>query len=114
MYIRNSVKYERSSLLEEEDNYLVIIDVILENVSRRIVNIYRSFNPTGLTAKDLFIRQFGYPKRNDFFKKRIFSFLETFGNEKRNESKRNGNVPEPSEILGMKKSFPLSLSQRQC
>ena len=37
-------------------------------------------------------------------------FLETFGNEKRNESKRNGNVPEPSEILGTKKSFPLSLS----
>ena len=28
---------------------------------------------------------------------------------KRNKSKRNGNVPEPSEILGTKKSFPLSL-----
>ena len=32
---------------------LVIIDVILENTSRQIVNIYRSFNPPGLTAKDL-------------------------------------------------------------
>ena len=30
--------------------------------------------------------------------------------KKRNESKRNGNVPEPSEILGTKKSFPLSLA----
>ena len=29
------------------------------------------------------LKYFGYPKRNDFFKKRIFSFLETFGNEKK-------------------------------
>ena len=57
IYIRNNVKYERCTLLEEEDNNLVIIDVIVENISRRIVNIYRSFNPPGLTAKDLFIRQ---------------------------------------------------------
>ena len=57
MYIRNNIKYERCSLLEEQDNNLVMIDVILENASRRIVNIYRSFNPPGITAKDLFIRQ---------------------------------------------------------
>ena len=31
------------------------------------------------------------------------------GTKKRNESKRNGNVPEPSKILGTKNMFPLSL-----
>ena len=52
---------------------------------------------------------FGYPKRNDFFKRGYFRFWKRLGTKKRNESKRNGNVPEPSEILGTKKLFPLSL-----
>ena len=38
-----------------------------------------------------------------------FRFWKRLGTKKRNESKRNGNVPEPSEIWETKKSFPLSL-----
>ena len=38
-----------------------------------------------------------------------FHFWKRLGTKKRNKNKRNGNVPEPSEILGTKKLFPLSL-----
>ena len=55
---------------------------------------------------------FGYPKRNDFLKRGYFRFWKRLGTKKRNESKRNGNVPELSKILGTKKSFPLSLLQK--
>ena len=44
---------------------------------------------------DFFI---GYPKRNDFLKKRIFTFLETFGNkikkQKFKKRKRPKNIPK--------------------
>ena len=57
MNIQSCVKYERNVLLEDENSNLVIIDVILENSSRQIINIYRNFNPVGLTARDQFIKQ---------------------------------------------------------
>ena len=51
----------------------------------------------------------GTRKETTFFKRGYFCFWKRLGTKKRNESKRNGNVPELSEILGTKKSFPLSL-----
>ena len=44
--------------LEGHNSHMVIID--LENEAeckKRIINIYRSFNPNGETAKELFTRQ---------------------------------------------------------
>ena len=48
--------------------------------------------------------------KQSIYVKRIFTFLETFGNEKINTSKINRNVSTISENLVTKKSFPLSLS----
>ena len=44
-------------MLEDVNSNLVIIDVILKNSSRRIINIYHNFSPVGLTARDQFIKQ---------------------------------------------------------
>ena len=47
-YFRNSIKYERCFGLEGENNHLLIKDI--ENgqkKKKRIINIYRSFNPNG-------------------------------------------------------------------
>ena len=58
MYIKDNIKYTRCLNLEIENSHIIIID--LENggqVKKRIINIYRSFNPSGETAKELFIRQ---------------------------------------------------------
>ena len=54
-YIKNTLKYERCLDLEGENNHLIIIDI--ENgvkKKKRIINIYRSFNPVLLTEKDQF------------------------------------------------------------
>ena len=51
-YIKNSIKYRRCKNLEGHNSHMVIID--LENEAeckKRIINIYRSFNPNGETAK---------------------------------------------------------------
>ena len=53
----------------------------------------------------------GTRKETTFLKRGYFHFWKRLGTKKRNESKRNGNVPEPSEIWETKKSFPLSLPQ---
>ena len=57
MYIKNTVRYERCLSLEGENNHLLIIDVMSKNNRKRLINIYRSFNPHGLTAREGFIRQ---------------------------------------------------------
>ena len=57
-YIKNSIKYDRCYLLEGENNHLLIINI--DNglkKAKRIINIYRSFNPNGITERDLFERQ---------------------------------------------------------
>ena len=66
--------------------------------------------------------KFGYPKRNDFFKKRIFTFLEMFGNEmkKRKFKKRkrsenilkNGNENVVSTISASK-STEIKIGQKE-
>ena len=58
IYIKNSTKYVRCGNLEGENAHIMVIDV--ENGKKnkkRVINIYRSFNPNGEPAKDLFIRQ---------------------------------------------------------
>ena len=62
-YIKNSIKYDRGYLLEGENNHLLIIDI--DNglkKAKRIINIYRSFNPNGITERDLFERQLTFIK----------------------------------------------------
>ena len=57
-YVKNTIKYTRHFELEGENNHLLIIDV--ENgmkIKKRFINIYRSFNPVGLSERDLFTRQ---------------------------------------------------------
>ena len=54
-YIKDNVKYERKIDLEGQDSHLVIIDLENEKkTKKRMVNIYRSFNPRGETVKDYF------------------------------------------------------------
>ena len=57
VYISNNIKYHRKSDLEGPDSHLVIIDIDDGIKLRRIINIYRSFNPINESAKDLFGRQ---------------------------------------------------------
>ena len=56
-YINTSVKYSHKSNFEGRNNHLVVIEVEDKKKPKRIINIYRSFNPPNLTAKDLFERQ---------------------------------------------------------
>ena len=57
-YIRNTIKYERCSSLEGINNHLLIIDILNGRKKRkRIINIYRSFNPIGLSERDLYSNQ---------------------------------------------------------
>ena len=58
MYIKNSIKYVRCMDLEDENAHLMVIDVENRKKNKkRVINIYRSFNPNGETAKELFTRQ---------------------------------------------------------
>ena len=50
--MKNTIKYTRRFELEGENNHLLIIDV--ENgmkTKKRLINIYRSFNPVGLSER---------------------------------------------------------------
>ena len=57
-YIKNCIKYERKRELEGTDSHLIVIDVDnAKHDNKRIINLYRSFNPILETAKDLFLKQ---------------------------------------------------------
>ena len=56
-YIKNAIRFERCDRLENPDSHLLIIDIKIDNIKKRLINIYRSFNPPNVTAKDLFITQ---------------------------------------------------------
>ena len=57
-YIKNCIKYERKRELEGTDSHLIVIDVDnAKHDKKRIINLYRSFNPILETAKDLFLKQ---------------------------------------------------------
>ena len=54
-YIKNSIKYERCSELGGVNKHLVIIDVLNgKKPKKRIINIYRSFNPQGTSQREHF------------------------------------------------------------
>ena len=58
VYINSSIKYERCTVLEGLNSHTIIIDLISKNKNKkRMINIYRSFNPNEETAKELFVRQ---------------------------------------------------------
>ena len=48
---------KRQKNLEGTNSHLIIIDVKNGQIVKRIINIYRSFNPTGMTQIDLFTQQ---------------------------------------------------------
>ena len=52
-YIKNSIKYERCTELEGVNKHLVIVDVLNgKKPKKRIINIYRSFNPQGTSQRE--------------------------------------------------------------
>ena len=54
-YIKNSIKYERCTELEGVNKHLVIVDVLNgKKPKKRIINIYRSFNPQGTSQREHF------------------------------------------------------------
>ena len=57
VYVKNNLNYIRLTSLEGQNNHLVIIELNEGDIKSGIINIYRSFNPFGLTQKDLFTRQ---------------------------------------------------------
>ena len=77
-YIKNSIKYDRCNVLEGENNHLLIIDI--ENglkKKKRIIYIYRSFNPNGLSERDLFERQLTVMKNafNGYVSHKVWSWI---------------------------------------
>ena len=57
-YVKNSIKYIRRSELEGVNNHIQFIDLLNGEVNyKRLVNVYHSFNPLGITDKDLFTNQ---------------------------------------------------------
>ena len=51
IYIKHGVKYQRKQELEGKNAHLVIVE--LSN-GKKVINIYRSFNPVGLSAGESF------------------------------------------------------------
>ena len=56
-YISNNLNYKRRCDLEENNSHLIVIDFEDGKKTRRVINIYRSFNPLNETARELFSRQ---------------------------------------------------------
>ena len=58
LYVKNLIKYERLEALEDRNSHSIVIDVMNgRKGEKRIINIYRSFNPIGETSKDLFLKR---------------------------------------------------------
>ena len=45
IYLSNSINYKRKSELEGIDSNLLIVDIYTKKGPKRLINIYRSFNP---------------------------------------------------------------------
>ena len=56
MYIKSDLSYRRRFELEGKDSNVIIIDLVDERKTR-IINLYRTFNPVGMTARNKFIQQ---------------------------------------------------------
>ena len=58
IYISQLINYKRRSDLEGIDSHITIIDITSPSSIKRIINIYRSFNPQGgVNARQKFIYQ---------------------------------------------------------
>ena len=57
-YIRDGIKYMRRNDLEKDNLHMLVIDIEGTNDKmKRIINVYRSFNPINCTARELFTKQ---------------------------------------------------------
>ena len=56
MYIKSDLSYRRRFEMEGKDSNVIIIDLVDERKTR-IINLYRTFNPVGMTARNKFIQQ---------------------------------------------------------
>ena len=53
VYINNEVRYKRMSHLEGVDSHILVIDLVSPGAIKRIINVYRSFNPqNNVNARD--------------------------------------------------------------
>ena len=56
MYINSELSFRRCFELEGKDSNVMIIDLMDERKTR-LRNVYRTFNPVGMTARNKFIQQ---------------------------------------------------------
>ena len=55
IYITKNLNYKRNVKLERKDSHLVIIDIEGNSEIKRVINIYRCFNPVGnVSPRDKF------------------------------------------------------------
>ena len=55
--MKNGIDYVRRAVLELRNNGMIVLDINMES-KYRLINIYRSFNPTdGSSQRDFFINQ---------------------------------------------------------
>ena len=58
IFINNEITYKRIDQLEGIDSHIVIIDISNSCIVKRIINVYRCFNPQGnITLQEKFIYQ---------------------------------------------------------
>ena len=56
MYFNSELSFRRRIELEGKDSNVMIID-LLDERKTRIINVYRTFNPVGMTARNKFLQQ---------------------------------------------------------
>ena len=72
IYITKNLNYKRNVNLEGKDSHLVIIDIKGNSEIKRVINIYRCFNPVGnVSPRDKFKYQLNLIK-NAMTPKTIF------------------------------------------
>ena len=51
VYIKDNLKYLRRTDLEGENSHIIVIDIECKTtITKRLINLYRSFNPIGYSA----------------------------------------------------------------
>ena len=57
IYVKNGIDYVRRADLELRNNGMIILDIKMKS-KYRLINLYRSFNPTdGSSQRDFFVNQ---------------------------------------------------------
>ena len=58
VYIKENLKFLRRTDLEVVNTHVMVIDIECRSgITKRLINLYRSFNPIGHSAKNFFIKQ---------------------------------------------------------